>query len=146
QHELAVIMNFFRLEPQRERLLARKHRLQDHHQTHGRQALAHDDNESEDGREPTGIEGHDPIDGGEANGEGVENQSGRSQPAETRTQVLYRGSILLIRPADKRPGHQDPDDEINDRTTDHTIQEQELPMAPALHVRTTQVPKMSVAW
>src|SRR5580704_1222722 len=118
EHPLAMVVDEVGLKHVRHRLVVVKNPLDDYGETHGGKHFADEDDQAEDGRDPTGIERHDPVDGSESDGEAVEDESRAGDCFEFLRVVGSIGAITLLRPHRKQKREEIPDQEINNGAND----------------------------
>ena len=72
-------------------------------------------------RNPTGVEGHDPVDGGEGDGESVEDEAGAADGFEALAVIGSVGAVGLFREFREQEGEEVPDCKIEDGANDEAV-------------------------
>ena len=121
EHPLAVVVDEVGPQHLRHGLVVEENAFDDHREAHGGQHFADEDDEAEDGRDPAGIERHDPVDRGEGDGEAVEDQPGSSDGLEALGVVGGAGAVGLLGPLRQQEREQIPDGEIENCAIDEAV-------------------------
>src|SRR5579862_5831548 len=118
QHPLAVIVDEVRLQHLGHGLVVVENALDHDREAHGGEHFTDENDQAEDGRDPTGIERHDPIDGRERNGESVEDEARTGDGFESFGVVGGAGAVGLLRPVREQERKHVSDGEVDDGADD----------------------------
>src|SRR5256885_16118900 len=115
---LAMVVDEIRLQHLRHGLVVEENAFNHDREAHGREHFADEDDEAEDGRNPAGVERHDPVNRGEGDGEGVKDEAGPGYGFKFLRVVRCTGAIGLARPHREQEGQHIPDHEVDDGAND----------------------------
>src|SRR5579862_1783971 len=120
QHPLAMVVDEIRLQHFGHGLVVEENALDHHRETHGREDFTDEDDQAKDGRDPAGIERHDPVDSSERDRESVKDEPGTGYRFELLRVVGRTSTVGLLRPVREKEREYVPDRKINDGAKDET--------------------------
>src|SRR5713101_1271103 len=111
-------MHETRLEQNRHRPVVEQYAFDDNGKAEGRQQLARHEDQAVNGRDPTRVERHDPVDRGERDGDRVEDDAGGAYYFEARAGIGERRMVVLEGKLAEQVLQHEPDRKVN-HSADH---------------------------